>query len=77
MSHFQVHNLAKHMQVSESYLYTLVRRGTLKATSHNPVHIDQETVKDFYLKKIPTTLFNLTHAHKGEKNVKQENYKQN
>ena len=68
MSHFQVHNLAKHMQVSESYLYTLVRRGILKATSQNPIHIDQETVKDFYLNKIPTDLFQLTHAHKGATN---------
>ena len=68
MSHFQVHNLAKHMQVSESYLYTLVRRGILKATSHNPIHIDQETVKDFYSSKIPAALFQLTHTHKGEQN---------
>ena len=68
MSQFQVHNLAKHMQVSESYLYTLVRRGTLKATSHNPIHIDKETVKDFYLSKIPAALFQLTHTHKGEQN---------
>ena len=63
MSQYQVHNLAKHMQVSESYLYTLVRRGTLKATSHNPIHIDQETVKDFYLNKIPTALFQLPTDH--------------
>ena len=68
MSNFEIHNLAKHMNVTESYLYTLVRRGTLKATSQNPVHIDQNTVKDFYLKKIPSTLFNLTHTHKGEAN---------
>ena len=68
MSQYQVHNLAKHMQVSESYLYTLVRRGTLKATSQNPIHIDQETVKDFYLKKIPTALFQLTHTHEGATN---------
>jgi hypothetical protein len=59
MSQFQVHNLAKHMQVSESYLYTLVRRGLLKATNHNPVHIDPESIREFYLNRIPEGLFEL------------------
>ena len=59
MSQFQVHNLAKHMQVSESYIYTLVRRGILQATNHNPVHIDPESIREFYLNRIPEDLFEL------------------
>ena len=61
MSQFQIHNLAKHMQVSESYIYTLVRRGILQATNHNPIHINPESIREFYLNKIPEDLFELKH----------------
>tara|TARA_R110002012_G_scaffold294598_1_gene490819 strand:- start:138 stop:419 length:282 start_codon:yes stop_codon:yes gene_type:complete len=63
MSKYEVHNLARSMDVTESYIYTLVRRGVLKATQTRPVHIDADTVKEFYKDKIPTDLFELKHKN--------------
>ena len=64
---YEVNNLAKSMDVTTSYIYTLVRRGVLKATHTRPIHIDKETVKDFYLDKIPMDLFELKHKNQINK----------
>ena len=61
---YEVNNLARSMDVTASYIYTLVRRGVLKATHTRPIHIDKETVKDFYLDKITMDLFELKHINK-------------
>ena len=61
---YEVNNLAKSMDVTASYIYTLVRRGVLKATHKRPMHIDEDTVKAFYLDKIPKDLFDLKHINK-------------
>ena len=63
MSKYEVHNLARSMEVTESYIYTLVRRGIFKATQRRPIHIDEDTVKEFYRDKIPTDLFELKHKN--------------
>lgn len=67
MSKYEVHNLARSMEVTESYIYTLVRRGIFKATQRRPIHIDEDTVKAFYLDKIPTDLFDLKHINNLQK----------
>ena len=63
MSKYEVHNLARSMEVIESYIYTLVRRGIFKTTQRRPIHIDEDTVKEFYRDKIPTDLFELKHKN--------------
>lgn len=63
MSKYEVHNLARSMEVTESYIYTLVRRGIFKTTRRRPIHIDEDTVKEFYRDKIPTDLFELKHKN--------------
>ena len=64
---YEVNNLAKSMDVTASYIYTLVRRGVLKTTQTRPIHIDEDTVKAFYLDKIPTDLFDLKHKNNLQK----------
>ena len=59
-SNFYIPILAKHLNVSPSYLYKLLRRGTLKPASQTPLSVDQQSLTDFYSKRIPTAIFNLT-----------------
>jgi|TARA_R110002020_G_scaffold283943_1_gene499571 transposase len=56
---YSVRELARHFDVGENYIFSMVREGKLKAHETNPIKVSEEEVKRYCQSKVPETLFKL------------------
>ncbi len=56
---YSVRELARHFDVGENYIFSMVREGKLKGHETNPIKVSEEEVKRYCQSKVPETLFKL------------------